>query len=314
MRGGVLAPLQGEVLLLLLAGCAVDRCFSVTLRAAEVPVVSESLKSFGATLAQRSKETRGDVNRSNQQVPSKETYGDILMMQARKEESYKFPTRFHHVIRGPRPNFQMKFPRSWVERVAKLRRNDRSIRFNFIGGMNRNAAQKTRRQWVLDFVNDSFTQVDYLRISDDPIEGAPRGQWDHTFRTPARRTVYDHDFDPSFWEVLGNSRFTLCPAGDNWWSFRFLEAILAGSIPIVRSAEEAMGPEGRAMADRVPFKYYIFSNDTSFEYVYQPDWADENLYWFVHYFTFIHGDNPIFQCPDDVHPNVGEEVLIRMKG
>ena len=38
---------------------------------------------------------------------------------------------------------------------------------------------------------------------------------------------------PSYDEIMARSVFTLCPAGYGRWSFRFIEALLHGSIPVL---------------------------------------------------------------------------------
>jgi hypothetical protein len=40
-------------------------------------------------------------------------------------------------------------------------------------------------------------------------------------------------WDQEYFESLGDTQFTLCPSGDCVWSYRFFEAMLCGSIPIV---------------------------------------------------------------------------------
>lgn len=43
-------------------------------------------------------------------------------------------------------------------------------------------------------------------------------------------------FDPEYYTRLANSRYTLCPNGDFVWTYRFFEATLCGSIPVVESS------------------------------------------------------------------------------
>lgn len=46
-------------------------------------------------------------------------------------------------------------------------------------------------------------------------------------------------WDSSYYNILLNSKFTLCPSGDFTWSYRFFESILCGAIPIVEEDCEA---------------------------------------------------------------------------
>ena len=45
-------------------------------------------------------------------------------------------------------------------------------------------------------------------------------------------------WDEGYFRTLANSKFTLCPSGDCIWSYRFFEAALCGSIPIVEEVCE----------------------------------------------------------------------------
>ena len=74
-------------------------------------------------------------------------------------------------------------------------------------------------------------------------------------------------FDAAYYGLLGSADATLCPAGDMPWSMRFYEAIMARSIPVLRTrddqyysdAERALPfhvlyeQELRAAGGRVPF-------------------------------------------------------------
>ncbi len=42
-------------------------------------------------------------------------------------------------------------------------------------------------------------------------------------------------WDEDYYKFLSHSRFSLCPDGDQIWSYRFFEAILCGSMPVVQS-------------------------------------------------------------------------------
>ncbi len=52
----------------------------------------------------------------------------------------------------------------------------------------------------------------------------------------AGRTRGSKALDISYLRELASSQFTLCPAGDFVWTYRFFEATLCGSIPIVDQA------------------------------------------------------------------------------
>lgn len=52
-------------------------------------------------------------------------------------------------------------------------------------------------------------------------------------QSPRGRLAHLKYFDPQYLQTLAHSRYTLCPDGDFVWTYRFFEAALCGSIPIV---------------------------------------------------------------------------------
>lgn len=126
-----------------------------------------------------------------------------------------------------------------------------------------------------------------------PARGTPLGSWDQTFARSdslVPRVFDSHTCgclfksacDQNYYLDLVRSNFTLCPAGDDMWSMRFLEAILAGSIPVLSEALHAgHNPQQRA----IPYHYLLASD---FEPragrstpVYCPEWAARNLELFL---------------------------------
>ena len=69
--------------------------------------------------------------------------------------------------------------------------------------------------------------------------------------------------DLSYFRMLTRSRFVICPNGDFVWTYRFFEAILCKSIPIVEEECEL-------------YKGYHFYK-VGDKYEYRGDWIKENL-------------------------------------
>ena len=106
------------------------------------------------------------------------------------------------------------------------------------------------RKFVPGFAKKHFTETSYYAESRPAAaEGyAPMGPWDRTAdkklserMIPAQHNPgHDADdclvaaYDVDYLRILARSKFTLAPRGDQPWSIRFFEAILCGSIPIVR--------------------------------------------------------------------------------
>lgn len=68
----------------------------------------------------------------------------------------------------------------------------------------------------------------------------------------------EKSWDDSYFNQMSNAKFVLCPDGDFVWTYRFLEAILCGAIPIVENETEIF--EG--------FHYYRMHDQTN-RYVYE---------------------------------------------
>lgn len=85
-------------------------------------------------------------------------------------------------------------------------------------------------------------------------------------------------FDTQYFQQLANSKFTLCPAGDNFWSMRFYEALMCKSIPIVHTPEETYRSNAESELD---YRYYL-STDA---HIYREDWVAHNYELFLRYHT-----------------------------
>ena len=59
-----------------------------------------------------------------------------------------------------------------------------------------------------------------------------------TDRGRRAETKYD---DPGYAHELGSSQFVLCPGGDCAWSYRVVESVCAGAVPIVETAHPSYG-------------------------------------------------------------------------
>ena len=97
-------------------------------------------------------------------------------------------------------------------------------------------------------------------------------------------------FNESYFSDLGNSKFALCPHQADWpgpretmWTYRFVEACMAGSIPILFRAT----PLGSKFIDG----FHFFWDDTPC--VYQHDLAMENQRLAIERFTL--GNSEIFK-------------------
>ena len=179
----------------------------------------------------------------------------------------------------------VKFPRAWYDRVraaasgaaARPRRRFVFIGASWLGDAKASAA----RGWAIAFARDHFSEHDYFALTDLKSNASGRatpwqrlGAFDHSATHagvfPKAHKSGDpakYAFDAAYYGLLGSADATLCPAGDMPWSMRFYEAIMARSIPVLRTrddqyysdAERALPfhvlyeQELRAAGGRVPF-------------------------------------------------------------
>lgn len=154
----------------------------------------------------------------------------------------------------------MKWPQAFLQAVEAQLSAERPIDFNFIGAISGDTTTEARRRWVLEFASKRFTNasvfVDTTPRSTDS-RYMPLGVWD---RTLAHHRYRPKDLqhsqqrggcariacDVGYLGVLARSRYTLAPAGDQPWSHRYFEAVMAGSIPVVETHLHA----GRTAAER----------------------------------------------------------------
>jgi hypothetical protein len=184
------------------------------------------------------------------------------------------------------------FPRSFVEQVEALP-HAKIYDFNFVGALYIEEKTWTNRQWVLEFAKRHFTSQSIFQVTDRNARQRDwlmrrrhrrLGEFDRTFShsgfVPKECPVKDRGyFDPEYFTILCQSRFTLCPAGDAPWSMRFHEAILSKSIPVVQEAQHT----GRNDLEyAIGYKYYL-AHDR--EIVYRPEWVEENFKKLIQFHT-----------------------------
>ena len=116
-------------------------------------------------------------------------------------------------------------------------------------------------------------------------------------------TTYWSEGDwPDYCELLSNSIFTLVPGGDDYWDTRYLEAIMASSIPVVYSGAAYKQCESPADANfrsvGAPFMYVDSWDDFPRQLrdalalgadVLQ-EWQDNVTMWYSSYAVTIHSE------------------------
>ena len=144
-----------------------------------------------------------------------------------------------------------------------------------------------RRKWIIDFAQQHFTDHSYYCITDASHDYQPLGSYDQTLSNLGKRFIprkVAHDkkssFDEAYFKVMLDSKYTLCPAGDAWWSMRFFESIMCKSIPILESPDHAWRSRFERM---IGYKFYTTSDQVE----YREDWIEENYSKFLECQTFL---------------------------
>lgn len=107
------------------------------------------------------------------------------------------------------------------------------------------------------------------------------GEGNYIKFTNKGRLISKDSFDLEYYQVLAKTQFTLCPRGDYLWSYRFFEAIICHSIPIV----ESTGIHHPTMKG---FKFYLDKDIMSDKgLVYDPEICQFNYNLLLERHTFL---------------------------
>ena len=143
-----------------------------------------------------------------------DTYQLYYLKQAINEARDKFPSEI--VLKTDHYNgtnyindvkYPLIFPLYLKNYISGLDKT-KTIDYNFIGTIS------NKRNWIYDY-----------NIFNSIIRESRKG------RDPKQK----YNIDVDYYRVISSSKFTLTPTGDCPWSYRFFEAIMCMSIPIVEN-------------------------------------------------------------------------------
>lgn len=176
------------------------------------------------------------------------------------------------------------YPKRFYKTVEKYDKS-KLFDFCFIGGLHTDKETYANRKWILDFIREKFSDASYLQFTDKKtkINHRKLGNFDYTLdaegfvpkECPAQTRAY---FDENYYKRMCNSKFTLCPAGDVFYSMRFYEALMCRSIPIVKHSNESFRSQEESFLD---YKYYLTEDNIE----YREDWVEHNCRIFLKYHT-----------------------------
>jgi len=178
------------------------------------------------------------------------------------------------------------FSKKYYNEMCELN-HDKIYDFCFIGSINSNYE---KRKWVIDFAKKNFTNNSiFINTDNTPtwellgsfdytntiIGFCPKNNYDNQSKNVQYRVVKDNI---EYFEKMCKSNYCLCPAGDAPWSFRFYEALMCKSIPIVESWHHTYRTTEEA---NINYKYVLYQNienDVNFD-----DYVNENSKIFENY-------------------------------
>lgn len=164
------------------------------------------------------------------------------------------------------------FPKNYYQEIKNLDKT-KKLDYCFMGDLR---TSDERKEWVINFVKKYFTdnsifintgadhtweKLGIFDLTGQNLGFAVRNNQDTQSRETQYRIVKENLF---YFTTMCNSKFTLCPRGDCPWSFRFYEAIMCESIPIVKSWHYTYRTRQES---RINYKY-ILSEDT---HIYDED-------------------------------------------
>jgi hypothetical protein len=149
--------------------------------------------------------------------------------------------------------FDLIFPKYMIELIYALSKT-KNIDFFFQGLIN------SKRKWILDFTlkSKSFILNSYY----------------------GRNSETKYILDIEYYKKMSSSNFTLCPEGDCPWTYRFFEAIMCFSIPILKNSNDIFCSE-----------YHYFILGDNYEYSYDKALENYNKFILRHTFQVDLSDN-----------------------
>lgn len=182
------------------------------------------------------------------------------------------------------------FSRHYYNEINNLNHN-KIHDFCFIGSIN---SCYNRREWVINFAKQNFTSNSiFINTDNDPqwkilgefdysnlnLGYCPKLQNNNQSKQVQYRIVKDNLY---YFKKMCQSKYTLCPAGDAPWSFRFYEVLMCKTIPIVESWHHTYRTKDES---NIKYKYILFNDiikDIQTEIQYN-DYVNENTKIFENY-------------------------------
>jgi len=132
------------------------------------------------------------------------------------------------------------FPHAITDYCRTLWKDRRNYRYSF-QGLITEKREKLLEDWIADKLkkrfrlNTTFFKLKKKAFAQIGLDTAHKRRVGELllWESDRGRKFPIKAWDDSYFRVLANSKFVLCPSGDCIWSYRFFESALCGAIPIV---------------------------------------------------------------------------------
>jgi hypothetical protein len=124
------------------------------------------------------------------------------------------------------------YPHGMLERCRALWQDERPFRFGF-AGMEHRGRGNTLDAWRAAAFTEPDEPIRLRRGQDLSLVTEPRNV--AVVYSKIGRAFPFKVWDDAYYRFLGGCAFTLCPNGEEVWTYRFFEAMLCGSLPVVES-------------------------------------------------------------------------------
>lgn len=167
-----------------------------------------------------------------------------------------------------------KFSKKYYKDIDSLNK-DKKYDYCFIGSIN---SCFVRRIWVIQFVKKYFTKDSIFVNTDNNQSWNLLGDFDKTKDVDIQKKCYNPKIQPNnqskkvqyrevnenifYFQTMRQSKFVLCPAGDEPWSFRFYEVLMCKSIPIVESIDHTYRSEKES---NIKYNYLLHNEPHNFD-------------------------------------------------
>lgn len=131
------------------------------------------------------------------------------------------------------------FPHEIVDYCRSLWVEERRLKFGFIGlshwGRIATLGKWHEQQFGAPLVHQNLATTDDLSQSVEKAMAKPEGSRCFVAFSKRGRAFPMKVWDNDYYLFLSRMLFSLCPDGDQIWSYRFFESLLCGSIPVVQT-------------------------------------------------------------------------------